>query len=125
MGGGKILDSEQLFKAKIVYLIVSKKPEDALKALSQHYKITAPDLKVGMPKGYRRNVGCYVAKKKTICVSNLNDLHNPYVILHEFYHHLRTYNMKHKGTEKFAERFAKDYIEAYKKACSRIDSQTV
>ena len=108
------MNSEQLFKTKIVHWIVSKKPEDALKALSQHYNVITPVLKVGIPKGHGKNVGCYVSKKRTIYVSSLNELYNPYVILHEFYHHLRTYNMKHKGTEKHAERFAKDYIEAYK-----------
>ena len=114
------MNSEQLFKAKIVHLILSKKPEDALKALSQYYNVMTPELKVGMPKGHRKNVGCYIAKKKAIHVSNLNELHNPYVILHEFYHHLRTYNMKHRGTEKHAERFAKDYIEEYKKASTQL-----
>ena len=113
------MNSEQLFKTKIVHLILSKKPEDALKALSQYYKVITPELKVGMPKGHRKNVGCYMAKKRTIYVSSLNELHNPYVILHEFYHHLRTYNMRHKGTEKHAERFAKDYIEAYKTASAQ------
>jgi len=108
------LNSEQLFKTKIVRLVLSKKPEDALKALSQYYNVITPELKVGMPKGHRKNVGCYVPKKRTIYVSNLNELNNPHVILHEFYHHLRAYNMKHRGTEKHAERFAKDYIEAYK-----------
>jgi len=113
------LNSEQLFKTKIVHLILSKKPENALKALSQYYKVITPELKVGMPKGHIKNVGCYVPKSKTIYVSNLNNLYNPYVILHEFYHHLRTYNMKHKGTEKHAERFAKDYVEAYKIASAQ------
>ena len=108
------MNSEQLFKTKIVHLILSKKPEDALKALSQYYNVMTPELTVGMLKGHRKNVGCYIAKKRAIHVSNLNELHNPYVILHEFYHHLRTFNMKHRGTEKHAERFAKDYIEAYK-----------
>jgi hypothetical protein len=103
-----------LFKIKIVHLVLSKRPEDALKSLSQYYNVITPELKVGMPKGHIKNVGCYVAKKRTICVSNLNELNNPYVILHEFYHHLRTHNMKHRGTEKHAERFAKDYIETYK-----------
>jgi len=110
----KILNSEQLFKAKIVHLILSKKSEDGLKFLSKYYNVVTPELKVGMPKGHRKSVGCYIAKRRTICVSNLNELHNPYVILHEFYHHLRTHKMKHKGTEKHAERFAKDYIETYK-----------
>ena len=108
------MNSEELFKTKIVHLILSKKPEDALEALSRRYNVMTPGLKVGMPKGHRKNVGCYIAKKRTIHVSNLNELHNPYVILHEFYHHLRTYNKRHKGTEKHAERFAKDYIETYK-----------
>jgi len=119
MRGIKILNSEQLFKTKMVHLILSKKPEDALKALSQYYNVITPELKVGMPKRHRKNVGCYIAKKRAIHVSNLNELHNPYVILHEFYHHLRTFNMKHRGTEKHAERFAKDYIEAYKIASAQ------
>ena len=108
------MNSQRLFKTKIVRLVLSKRPKDALKALSENYNVITPELKVGMPKGHRKNVGCYVAKKRTIYVSNLNELHNPYVILHEFYHHLRTYNMKHRGTEKHAEKFAKDYIETYK-----------
>lgn len=113
------MNSEQLFKTKIVHLILSKKPEEALEALSQYYHVMTPELKVGIPKGHRKNVGCYIAKKRTIYVLSLNELYNPYVILHEFYHHLRTYNMKHKGTEKYAERFAKDYIEAYKIASAQ------
>ena len=63
MRGVKILNFEQLFKTKIVHLILSKKPEDALKALSQYYNIIAPELQVGMPKGHRKNVGCYIVKK--------------------------------------------------------------
>jgi len=113
------LNSEQLFKTKIVHLILSKKPEDALKALSHYYKVITPELKVGMPKGHRKNVGCYVSKNKTIYVSNSNNLYNPYLILHEFYHHLRTHDRKHRGTEKYADRFAKDYVEAYKIASAQ------
>ncbi len=120
MRGVKILNSEQLFKTKIVHLILSRKTEDALKALSQYYNVTTPELVVGMPKGHRKNVGCYVPQKRTIYVSDLNELHNPFVILHEFYHHLRTYGLKHKGTEKHAEGFAKDYVEAYKVASSQV-----
>jgi len=97
-----------------VWLIVSKKPEDALEALSHYYKVKTPELKVGMPKRHRKKVGCYVSKNKTIYVSDLDNLYNPYVILHEFYHHLRIHDTKHKGTEKQAKRFAKDYIEAYR-----------
>lgn len=116
MIGVKILNFEQLFKTRIVHLILSKNSEDALEALSRSYNVITPELKVGMPKGHRKNVGCYVAKERTIYVSNMNELNNPYVILHEFYHHLRTHNIKHRGTEKYAERFAKDYVETYKTA---------
>jgi hypothetical protein len=35
------------------------------------------------------------------------------VILHEFYHHLRMHGRKHLGTEKHADRFARDFIEVY------------
>lgn len=109
-----IINSERLFKTKIVHLILSKRPEDALEALSRYYCVATPELRVGMPKGHRKKVGCYMVKKGIIYVSSVDELHNPHVILHEFYHHLRTYNTKHRGTEKHAKRFAKDYIETYK-----------
>jgi hypothetical protein len=36
------------------------------------------------------------------------------VVLHEFYHHLRTsIDKKHRGTEKFAGEFAEEFIKAY------------
>jgi hypothetical protein len=39
----------------------------------------------------------------------------PFVVLHEFYHHLRTaLDRKHRGTEKYADEFAREFIEAYK-----------
>jgi hypothetical protein len=45
---------------------------------------------------------------------NQEYLDNPFVILHEFYHHLRTHGMEHRGTEKYANRFAEEFIEAFK-----------
>jgi hypothetical protein len=69
-----------------------------------------------MPKRHGKDAGCYVASKKTIYVSDRDNLYNPYLILHEFYHHLRTTDKKHKGTEKYANRFAEEYVETYKKA---------
>lgn len=108
------MNSEGLFRAKIVHLILSRNPEEALKFLSQHCHVVTPDLRVGMPKGHRKNSGCYIAGKKTIYVSDRDNLYNPYLILHEFYHHLRTTNGKHRGTEKYADKFAREFIEAYK-----------
>ncbi len=104
-----------MFKVKIVHLILSKKTEEAVESLSQHYHVVTPSLKVGMPKGHRKKAGCYIASKKAIRASNRDNLYNPYLILHEFYHHLRTHNMKHRGTERYANKFAEEYVEAYRK----------
>ena len=106
--------NERLFKAKIVYMILTKNTEEAIKALSEFYKVEVPHLKVGMPKKHSKNIGCYVSGTKTIHVSSGEKLCDPFVILHEFYHHLRTQHGKHKGTEKYANKFAMDYIEAFR-----------
>lgn len=109
-----MLDSEQLFKAKIVYMILRKENVKAIELLSDHYKVDIPILKVGMPKKSSNAVGCYVTKTKTIHVLNQDILDNPFVILHEFYHHLRTQDAEHRGTERYANRFAEEFIEAFK-----------
>ena len=108
------MKADFLFKARTVHLILSKKPEEALERLGECYNVEVPKVKIGMPKGRVRYQGCYVAKKKTIHFLNQNALYNPYVVLHEFYHHLRTIDRKHKGTEKLADAFAKGFMEAYK-----------
>lgn len=107
-------NAKRLFKAKIVYMILTKNTEEAIKALSEFYKVDVPHLKVGMPKKHSKNIGCYVSKTKTIHVSSGEKLCDPFVILHEFYHHLRTQHGKHKGTEKYANKFAMDYIKAFR-----------
>jgi len=107
------MNSERLLKAKVVALILSKEPEEALELLSRFYKIEAPELKVGMPKGHGKNPACYTAKDRTIHMANRENLHNAFLLLHEFYHHLRTRVKEHKGTEGYADKFARDFIEAY------------
>lgn len=114
--GDCLLKDDLPFKARIVHLILSRKPEDALKQLSKHYNVAVPRVKIGMPKGQSKSQGCYVTEKKTIYFSNQDALYNPFVVLHEFYHHLRSTGGKHKGTEKFADAFAKDFLDAYKEA---------
>ncbi len=104
---------EKQFKAKIVHLIIDQKTEKALELLSQYHHVPTPKLKVGMPKGDFKHKGCYVVQNGTIHVANGDSLYNPYIILHEFYHHLRTRGATHRGTEKNADRFAKDYIATY------------
>lgn len=106
------------FKPLIVWLILNGQAEKALELLAKKYKVTAPNLKVGLPKGRKaRAFGCYTPKNETISVLNSGVMGNPFVILHEFYHHLRTsIDKKHKGTEKNADKFAREFIDAYKSA---------
>ena len=113
-----MLITDVLFRAKVVYLILSKDADDALELLSTHYGVVTPKLTVGMPKRYSKNPACYVANKRTIHVSRREILSNPHVILHEFYHHLRNVTNAQGGIEKYANSFAKNYMEAYKKAAT-------
>lgn len=108
------LTAQLPFKAEVVSLILSKDTEKALETLSQHYKVIRPRLKVGMPKRYSKKLACYTTKRQVIHVSNREILHNPHVILHEFYHHLRNITDAQKGTEKYADKFAQDYLKAYR-----------
>jgi Zn-dependent peptidase ImmA (M78 family) len=108
-----MFNSEHVFKAHVVQLILMKEADEAIKALSQFYNVGVPNLKVGMPKKYSKKLGCYVSKTKTIHVINREKLEDPFVILHEFYHRLRTQDRKHRGTEKHANRFAEEFIEAF------------
>ena len=110
---GMSLDAR--FKAMIVWLVLNGRAEEALGLLAKHYATTIPSLKVGLPKRHRKDtLGCYEGKNKVISVLNSDKLKDPLVILHEFYHHLRTdVDLKHKGTEKNANTFAKDFLQAY------------
>ena len=104
------------FKPVVVHLILNKKTEEALELLAKTYRVEIPKLKVGLPKGHTRKAfGTYEAKTQTICVLDSEIFGNPFVILHEFYHHLRTKNVnkQHKGTEKNADKFAVEYIKEY------------
>ena len=106
------------FKPLIVSLILNGQAEKALDLLAKNYKVSTPKLKVGLPKGRKATAfGCYTPKDATISVLNSDVMVNPFVILHEFYHHLRTtIDKQHKGTEKNADKFAREFIEAYKAA---------
>ena len=113
--------AQENFKPLVVWLILNGKPEDALELLAKKYQVNVPDLKVGLPKGHKiKACGCYTSKNQTISVLNSDVLVNPFVVIHEFYHHLRSKSVDrmHKGTEKNADKFALDFIEAYKAAAT-------
>jgi hypothetical protein len=101
-------------KAFIVHLILSKETERALAELSKVNHVDVPGLRVGAVKGKKKALAVYVEKEKTIYVAKGDGLWDPFIILHEFYHHLRCKSGKHRGTEKLADAFAVDYINAYK-----------
>jgi Zn-dependent peptidase ImmA (M78 family) len=112
-------------KPYIVWLILNQQPEEALSLLARKYGLNVPSLKVGLPKGHKKKaLGVYQARNETISVLNSDMLGNPFVILHEFYHHLRSKSVDkhHKGTERNADRFATEFLTEYQAATSRRTS---
>ena len=108
-------------KAKIVYMILNRKTEEALQNLSKFYNITPPEIVVGTIKGKRRSVyAVYVQKESKIYATNSDVFYNPFIVLHEFYHHIRTKGGVHRGSEKNANRYAKSFIDAYNRIIERI-----
>jgi hypothetical protein len=106
---------EMSFKAHIVWLLLNGKTDEALERLAGYYSVGVPVIKVGLPSGHRKGVlACYAVRNRTINIFNSDVLMNPFVILHEFYHHLRTSLRKvHRGTERNADEFAKNYVRSY------------
>ena len=106
---------DDVFRAYIVQLIIDKKTEEALESLSRFYNIRPPDIVVGTIKGKRRTVyAVYVQRESRIYCINSEIFYNPFIVMHEFYHHLRTTAGVHKGSEKHANTYARRFIESYR-----------
>ena len=104
---------EHEFRQKVVRLIlVERQPEQAIDLLSEHYRVERPALRIGLPRGEKKALGCYVQRERTIYISNSRYLYDPYVLIHEFYHHLRNVGGKHRGTERHAKEFALSFLDA-------------
>lgn len=104
-----------LTQAKIVHLILNKETEQALQLLSSFYRVKPPEVTVGTVKGRRRTAyAVYVPKERKIYAMDADIFYNPFVILHEFYHHLRTQGGPHRGTERHADSYAHGFINSYK-----------
>lgn len=95
----------------VIRLILEGRTEDSLNLLAEKYGVSPPKLRVGTVKGRRSVAGCYVAKEKTIYLSKAEVMSNPYVVLHEFYHHLRSAEGKYGASEKHAQAFAIDFMK--------------
>ena len=115
------------FKPLVVWLILNGKTEEALTLLAKNYKVIVPELKVGLPKGHKiKAFGCYTAKNQTISVLNSDILANPFVIVHEFYHHLRSKGVDriHRGTEGNADKFALNFLREYEAIVKKAQGVT-
>ena len=107
---------DDITKAKIVHMILNRNTEDALQKLSKFYNVTPPEIVVGTIKGKRKTVyAVYVQKERRIYVINSDIFYNPFIVLHEFYHHIRTRAGVHRGSERHANMYAKSFIDSYKK----------
>jgi hypothetical protein len=99
----------------VVKLILNKRTEESLQLLSKYYNIQPPEIVVGTIKGKRKTVrAVYVQKQQRIYATNSDIFYNPFVILHEFYHHLRYRGMEHRGSEKGADSFAMRFVQTYR-----------
>lgn len=116
MGISKISTPDDILRAKIVNMILNRKTEEALEELSKFYLLDTPQIVVGTIKGKRRTVNAvYVQRERKIYALNSDVLYNPFVVLHEYYHHVRTKAGMHKGSERHANQYAQYFINAYQK----------
>ena len=112
---------DDIFKAYIVQLVLDKKTEQALEKLSRFYEIRPPEIVVGTMKGKRKTVyAVYVQRECRIYCINSEIFYNPFIVLHEFYHHLRTTAGVHKGSERRANMFARGFIDSYKTIINNV-----
>jgi hypothetical protein len=112
---------DDITKARIVHMILNRNTEEALQKFSKFYNVTSPEIVVGTIKGKRRTVyAVYVQKERRIYVINSDVFNNPFIVLHEFYHHIRTRAGVHRGSEKHANMYAKSFIDSYKKIVKKM-----
>ncbi len=114
------MTDEELMKASVVALILDSKPEDAIALLSRWYRISRPGMGIGVVEGKTKGVAAvYLQNRKEILAARREYMYDPFVLIHEFYHHLRSVSGRHRGTEKQADRFALDFIATYQRLAAR------
>ena len=107
---------QDLMQAYIVALILDSKPEEAIRVLSKWYKVSEPRLGVGVLEGRTKGIAAvYSQRRKEIMAARREFFYDPFVMIHEFYHHLRSTSGKHRGTEKQADKFALQFIASYRR----------
>ena len=113
---------EDWFKALVVATILDSEPEWAIHMLSERYRVEKPKIGVGVTEGRTKGVrAVYSQRRKEILAAKREYFYDPFVIIHEFYHHLRSVSGKHRGTEKEADRFAVGFIQAYNRMAAGLE----
>ena len=75
---------------------------------------------MGVFEGRTKGVAAvYSQNRKEILAAKREFLYDPFVIIHEFYHHLRSVGGRHRGTERQADQFALGFIAAYQQAAAQ------
>lgn len=115
-----MISRDSYFKAYIVYLILNGNVEYALNLLSKYHNISPPRVRVKRVKGCSRALAVYSLRDKTIYIQSGEYYSNPFVILHEYYHHLRNYGGVHRGTEYKADEYALDFINEYRRVVKSL-----
>jgi len=116
--------AEDQMKALVVALILDSKTEEAIRVLSHWYKVSTPQLGIGVVEGKTKGVAAvYSQNRKEILAARREFMYDPFVMIHEFYHHLRSVSGHHRGTEKQADRFALDFIDAYRRLAGARGSE--
>jgi hypothetical protein len=116
-----------LFKSAIVGLILSKKTETAVRLVSRKFRVRPPVLQIGHTKGKKIALAVYSVAANSISFADQEHFFNPFVVLHEMYHCIRSTSGRHRGTERNADRFALDFIENYRRleARSKFDLSSI
>jgi hypothetical protein len=116
--------NDDLFKAYVVYSILSKETERAVELVCKKSRVTSPSLRIGgVPKGHKKALAVYSIASNSIAFRDQNQFFNPFVVLHELYHCIRSKSGTHRGTEKNADRFALSFIDAYNRIAVSVSAK--
>jgi predicted metallopeptidase len=116
--------NEEMFKVYIVHLILSKETEKAVELVCKKNRVSSPSLRIGgVPKGHKKALGVYSVASNSVAFRDQDQFFNPFVVLHELYHCVRSKSGAHRGTEKNADKFAISFIESYNKFAKSISER--
>lgn len=115
---------EKMFKVYVIHAILSKDTEKAVELVCKRNHVSVPSLRIGgVPKGHKKALAVYSVASNSIAFRDQDQFFDPFVVLHELYHCIRSKSGSHKGTEKNADRFAVSFIEDYNHFAKSLSEQ--